>query len=210
MAWYWDEDSWRFADKGGNFLTRAQLADYLERSIAESANVLHGLASRYLGGALTRDEFIGLVRAELKGEYIRQYLLGIGGRNQMTFSDWGRIGASLKEQYKYLNEFAKTLVDKGFSEAQLRNYLGMYVNSSREAFEKAFGKNASRWGADEELWILSGVTVSCDDCIDFSEQGWQEIGYFPEPGAGRTSCKTNCHCSKSYRNSVTQEEYYLD
>jgi hypothetical protein len=163
------------------------------------------LAYMVSDGTLSPIDWHQAMRQEIKREYIRQYLLGIGGLDQMTYADWGSIGGMLKEQYGWLNGFAEVVGD--LSEQQILSRSAMYSNSAREAFERANGRVAVKWGADEELWVLDPTVENCNDCIEFELMGWQPIGTFPYPGQGATQCLTNCHCTKYYRNSQTGEEW---
>lgn len=201
MSWVWDARVGRYRDaETGRYLSRQQVLAYVRESIDRTSVVSDQLAGYVSSGILSPNDWRDLFREELKSEYIRQYLLGIGGRDQMTQADWGRLGAMLREQYKYLNEFAKEL--EGLSPDQIMARARMYINSSREGFEKAHLQVAKRLGMTEELWVL-GEAEHCDDCIGFASEDWQPIGHFPEPGAGDTQCLTNCQCHKLYRNPDT-------
>lgn len=152
-------------------------------------------------GLLSPDEFDVRMRTEIREEYIRQYLLGIGGTGQMTQADWGSIGGMVGTQYSpYLNDFVAALAagEVPLGAAQVR--AGMYINSGREAFERAHAR-ALEGIAVEERWTISPVE-NCDDCLAFEAMGWQPIGTFPFPGQGDTQCLTNCQCHKEYRNEA--------
>ena len=203
MAWKWNEKSHRYYDVDtGRFLPSAQVLDWTRSSISSSGIATDKLAEMVAEGIISPDHWELLMREEIKREYIRQYLSGIGGVNQMTPADWGSIGGMLKEQYSYLPEFRRQIAAGELSEAQIRARSRMYSRSAKEAYERAHGKVAKAAGNDEELWVL-GLAEHCVDCINFSNEGWQPIGYFPEPGAGHTVCLTNCGCHKEYRDSTT-------
>lgn len=208
MAWEWVTSVGRYRDTGtGQFMSRDTVLSFVNESIAASESALGPLSQFAASGALSPADFSLLVREEIKQETIRQYLLGIGGRDQMTPSDWGSIGGSLKEQYGHLDDFVKQIADGTLSEEQIQARLKMYVNSSREAFERAHGKNAKRLGYSEESWTL-GEAEHCDDCVALAAEGWQPVGHFKfMPGSGNTACLTNCKCEILYRNPDTNELY---
>ena len=117
----------------------------------------------------------------------------------MTFRDWGSIGGSLKEQYSYIDGFADDILEGKVTGGQIANRSDMYANSSRESYNRARDRVARAWGATEESWYTTSGN-SCDDCQDFENQEWVEIGTFPEPGQGSTVCLTKCRCGKDQRN----------
>jgi len=206
--WGWDPRSKAYRDlTTGRYLGRKQALSYVEQSIAASSNSMDTIAALVSSGGLGPAEFAIVAREEIKQEYIRQYLLGIGGEAQMTQADWGSIGGSLAEQYKYFDKFAEQVANGELSEDQIRARLRMYTNSAREAYDRAHGKNAKSLDMTEESWITDSGLENCDDCLAYEAEGWQPIGTFPHPGDGTTKCKTNCGCHKEYRNPETGKTY---
>ncbi len=207
--WVWDEKARRYRDTDtGRFLPRQDVLGYVQASLDASGIASDVLASFAANGNLSPQDFISLFREEIKREYIRQYLLGYGGREQMTFSDWGSIGAMLRGQYGYLPGFLDALLRGELSEAQVMARARMYINGARQAFEAGRGKNAKALAMGEELWVLGTVrTEHCRDCINFAGMGWQPMGTFPRPGDGSTVCLSNCACSKLYRDPESGAQY---
>jgi hypothetical protein len=152
-------------------------------------------------GLLAPRDWEAQMREEIKAEYIRQYMLGRGGRGNMTSEDWGSIGGMLAEQYRYLKDFAKLVQEGKLSEAQIRARSAMYVNSAREGFER--GQARANPDAIDVIWVLGPVkTEHCADCVAFADMGWQKIADDPYqgamPGSGDTACLTNCACHLEY------------
>lgn len=208
MAWTWNPIANRYQWRNGSarFLSRNQIMEWVRSSLNSSGSVSDTLSGLVHSGRLSPLDWHSLMREEIKREYIRQYLLGIGGRNNMTQSDWGRIGGMLKEQYTYLDRFRTDIQSSAYTEDQIRELMErarsrMYINSGREAFERATAKMVTEWGAVEENWELNPFLNNCPDCIDFSFEGWQPFGHFPFPGDGSTVCLTNCGCTKAYRDA---------
>ncbi len=201
--WGWDATLKRYRDSDtGRFMPRTTVLGFVSESIRTADIASDQIITFMADGLLSPDDFAGAFRQELKEEYIRQYLLGIGGRTQMTPADWGSIGGMLKEQYGHLDGFVDDLRGGELSEEQIRARAEMYVNSAREAYETAHSRNAEKLGLTEESWSL-GASEHCDDCLAYAAQGWQPLGTFPTPGSGATQCMTNCACHKTYRNPAT-------
>lgn len=203
MTWAWDPRVFRYRDLDtGRFLRRAEVLDYVGRAVGAADVAADQLGVFVADGTLSPGDFGDLFKAELKSTYIQQYLLGIGGREQMTPEDWGSVGGMLHEQYRHVADFVQEVAAGNLSEAQIQARVRMYTNSSREAFERAHGRIADKAGMTEELWVL-GVAEHCPDCMDYAAEGWQPLGHFPAPGEGATQCLTNCQCHKAYRNPDT-------
>lgn len=207
MPWGWDPVAKRYRDLDtGRFMLRSAVLEWVEESLDASAVATDQLAQFVIDGIVSPVDFGLLMRQELKEEYIRQYLLGIGGRAQMTPQDWGSIGGMLADQYRYLDRFVDEIASGEVPPGSLLLRVRMYANSAREAYERAHLKNAAALNMVEEQWVL-GDAEHCPDCVAFAGMGWQPIGTFPFPGEGATECLTNCKCHKIYRDPASGRMY---
>lgn len=157
----------------------------------------------FLAGQISPADFRERMRAEIKGEYIRQGVLGRGGLGRMDAESWGSVGGSIAEQYRYLDGWVAELdgVDPAdLATGAFKNRAGLYVNSARESFERNQRRAIEESGAfNEERWQL-GDAEHCGDCEQLAGRGWVLIGELGTvPGAGDTECLTSCKCSISYR-----------
>jgi hypothetical protein len=167
----------------GRILSEDELSDIITdgETIPEEAIAL--LALGVFNNQISPDIWEDQLREEIKKQYIRNGILGAGGRNNFTQTDLdfimlfltgGVLNNTLDEngqltslpvlgQYQYLSRF-KTDLNR-YSEAQIRQFSRLYVNSARKAFE--FIKS-QKMGVP---FILPAY-----------------------PGDGSTVCKVNCHC----------------
>jgi hypothetical protein len=199
MPWAWDDKTARYRDTAtGQFMSRARVLELVQASIGNGYPAMDQLAGYLANGTINAATWKAAMREEIKGEYILQYLLGRGGRGSMGPADWGRVGRQLRDQYQYLDQFAKEAA--GLSEKQIAARAKMYVSAAREAFDKGQQVANKQAGMDQELWVL-GDAEHCPDCVAYAGEGWQEIGYFPVVASGATVCLTNCACHKEYRDS---------
>lgn len=216
----WNISAQRYQDTvTGRFISRAEVLAFVDEALAASRAASDTLVTLLAEGTLAPNDWRNAFWEELKREYIREYLSGIGGRAVMTQADWGSIGGMLKEQVAYLNNFAAEIALGNLSEGQIRFRAQMYLNSAREAHERARSRAAGKFGADEIQWVLYPEAEHCDTCQGRADQGWQPIapnGGFPDPDApeggafpadGTSQCLTNDQCSTQYRNSKTGEAW---
>lgn len=204
-----------------------------DRAVEASKEALAALGEELLEGEISLAEFEDTFKAEMKSQYIAQYLLGIGGLAYMTSDDWARVAVDLEKQYRFADDYIVELRKAQDEEAQamllLNNgemvldddgnlldiaavasllwRLSLYADSAGTVYETANTAAHERDGYDEELWNLDdGVENHCETCPEFASRGWQPIGTFPEPGDGHTECGNRCHCWKSYRKFGSGEE----
>lgn len=205
--YYWDEVAKRYRDEKGRFVSRSVVLDFLQKSIDNTNNVSDLLADLVSNGQLAPKDWYILMKEEIKREYIRDFLLGIGGITVMTFALWGMIGAMLREQYQYLKGFLAEIMAGNLTAAQIAARAKMYFEAAREAFWTALSTNAKAWGAVEERWLVNPAVENCVDCLGYQDEGWKPFGYFPQPGSGSSRCLSRCRCIKEYRNAKG-EVYY--
>lgn len=124
------------------------------------------LAAKVYSGDITIGKWEESMKAAIRGLHTSVATIQKGGWDTMTWSDWGKIGNPVKQQYQYLHEFAKSIETK-------RDTISL---ASIEARAKMYG-NAT---------AATGDIVSVDSDIR-SKLPWM-------PRDGSTICLTNCKC----------------
>jgi len=203
---------WNWLKRIGQFInsvTRRVLSRPAQRELSELdldanqdrvADLAHALAE----DSITVGEWELAMREEIKTAYIEQYLLGRGGVEQMTQADWGSIGGSLSESYSYLSNFSRQIANGELAEGQIRRRSQMYINSAREARERALRRVALETGMTEVRWVIDPPAEHCPDCVALEALSWKPIEPWPFghsiPGSGvDTQCLTACRCHLEYR-----------
>ena len=196
----WRQRAAQFWNKTvGRLVPRLRVGREAER--VASLSPVGSWANQVFSGELPVDAWQAAMRQEIKTRYLQQYLAGRGGVGPMTQADYGSIGGMIADQYRYLDGFAREVAEGQLSEAQIARRSEMYLNSSREAFERAQRRAAEVAGLDEVLWVKTAAE-SCEDCIALNALGWQRAEPWPFrvggvhaiPGSGATQCLTNCRC----------------
>ena len=192
----------------GRIISRANVGEQIDVMISVSSDVTLPLSEMVDSGRISASSWKDAMRQEIKDNYIDQYLVGIGGRGQMGQADWGSVGGMIADQYRYLDGFYDQVASGELSQGQIYARSRMYLNSSREAYERAQGRAALTRGFTEHGWFNSPIAETCDDCKTLQAQGWTPIdqafispstGKEALPGSGATICITNCHCHVEYK-----------
>jgi len=170
---YYGAPAWRYRDEKGRFASQAQIWKWGDASIASIADEVREGARN-----LPVKDFEKLMRQMIKGEVIRQYILGIGGKDRLTQADYGSMGGIIADQYRYLDKMIAEYEGGNISQAEVARRAGMYINSTREAYERANAKA-------RDLPQMPAYS-----------------------GDGGTPCKTNCKCRWEYHWRNNQTECY--
>jgi hypothetical protein len=163
-TWTWYDNVKRYRDERGRFASPKNIWSFSDASIDAHDTQLAQMASRLADQSLSLDGWQRQMREIIHQEATTQYLLGRGGKAALTQADMDAIGRITVEQYSYLDDFAQGIASGRYSEKQIANISGMYINSTREAYEVA---NAAAHGIPE----LPAY-----------------------PGDGDTPCLTSCKC----------------
>lgn len=159
MPWRYDPRALRYRDsETGRFLAGGRAAELANAAIEAGQEVTQVMADMVTDGRLSPADWQARMRREIKDAYVQQYMLGRGGRAQMTQADWGSVGGSLSEQYRHLdrkqNNFYGQVQTGDMSADAIAARSRMYMNSAREAYERGQARRLRGSAYDEVRWVL--------------------------------------------------------
>jgi len=134
---------------------------------------------------------------ETKQMFVTEYITGRGGLAQMTQADWGRIGAAVKGQYKYIDRFAMQVYRGEMSIAQFEARAERYAGGGWSMFNAGRTQAHMAAGFTQERRVIQPGD-NCRSCLGYAAAGWVPIGDLPEPGQA-SECLSNCRCEKKFR-----------
>lgn len=189
MSWSYDAATKSFIDESGTRMTENELNAVRDQYLDAMDSLMETYAQNLASGAWPMSQFEAEMRRRLKDAHIAEYVLGRGGVAQMTPSDYGRIGAVLKKQYKYLRGFLNDVEAGKETAGQATNRAKNFLGSARQSFSRGRGKSYGldlpchpadggtschgncrcEWNIEEDdeeyraYWIVN-AEKSCDDC----------------------------------------------
>jgi len=185
----------------GRLVPRLQVRQAAGRVL--DASPVEAWAEQVASGEMGVAAWHQAMRDEIRRNCIEQYLAGRGGTGPMTAREWGSVGGMIGEQYKYLDKFAAEVAEGKLSAGQIARRSRMYVNSAREALERAGRRAAREAELNEVRWVMDPdpSVEHCTGepgCRELAAMGWQKAEPWPFkagrrdalPGAGLTPCLT--------------------
>ena len=127
---------------------------------------MSAIAEQIFNGELLLAEWEYQMRQYIRGMHSSMGAIGKGGWDNMTQSDWGRIGAWIKKQYKYLHGFAEDI-------AANRDTIALGTVQARA---NMYGEAA---GLTAMMMSTNGIIIS-------------KLPWMPKDGS--TECLVNCKC----------------
>ena len=193
-------------NSNGRAVSDGKIQNELDKLAGKYHDNVERLADRLDSGNLTTAQWQDRMRREIKDIHRTQYIIGRGGREQMTQRDYGRLGADLRwMQYKKLDGFAldiangKTLPDgstRPYSRAEIRARSNLYMNAANKQYWRGKTEGKVGGGYVEEQRFTHNPKP-CGPCKESADKGRQPIGTLPEPGEDCDGM-TNCRCTKVY------------
>jgi hypothetical protein len=195
--WSYDPVSGRYRSENGRFLSRKAIEALVDGRVGKLSTQLKDYTTRLSSGSITIDQWQGSVREAIKMSHIQAAVLGQGGRNALSSSDYGRIGQKLRQEYRYLERFVRDLLDGAVSSAHALNRIGLYAESVRSSYWEGTTVRQEQQGYSLMRRILDGQAIHCQDCIGYAQRGIVPIGSLPMPGQ-RCECRARCKCTIEY------------
>jgi len=195
--WSYDPISGRYRGKNGRFLSQAAVEALVDGRIKKLNNQLQDFTKRLINGDITIDQWQGSVREALKPAHIQAAMVGVGGKQALSQSDYGRIGQRLRSEYAYLQNFASDLLGGRISAPMALARIGLYAESVRGSYWEGTTIRREKEGYSLMRRILDAQAVHCQDCIGYAARGIVPIGAVPMPGQ-RCACRSRCKCRIEY------------
>lgn len=167
------------------------------------------LGAKVDAGEITTAAFNVEMRELLKSAHIIAASVGKGGRQQMTFSDWGKVGRKLNWQYKYLDRFTKKLERKVLSKANTVNRARTYVNAVYISYAQMFQESqmvslepSGDQTKDENILVrlITNSDEGCPECAADEAEGWMKPEDMQE--LGTRICGDFCRCTLEFGDEL--------
>lgn len=164
--WSYDQASHRYRNTStGRYIGQSTMVGLRDQFIESKKAAGDDLAGRLSRGEVSIQQWELEFRKQVKTAFVDEFVLGKGGRNAMTQSDWGAVGRMIRDQYTFSHEFARDIADGELSLAQIEARGRLYMDSATQAYER--GRGAS----------FGGLSLP------------------EYPADGNQICKSNCRCS---------------
>lgn len=205
----WNEGAGRFRDSRGRFLPAERVRRIIDATLQSHTRAVQELTEQFRNRAVSLQEWERRMRVEIKNIHIYSALAAKGGKAQLTPQDYGRLGAVVKRQYRFLERLSNELsTGKQAPDGTLVNRSRLYAQAGRGTLEATRQREMKSRGFDEERNVLDEHGIEhCEGhpngCVEQRDRGWVPIGSLI-PIGGRL-CVTNCKCQIEYRDSSTGE-----
>lgn len=179
------------------YFTHGEIRAEIDRLRAHFIRQSRSIARQLFNGEISIADFQIALRDLLKESTIISSSIGYGGLEQMTPERWGTVGAYLRKQYAFLNEFGRQIEQgKVIVEAQFTRRAQLYADSLRAIYFRGEVETAKLAGYRQSRRILNALE-SCRQCREWAQKGFVELEL--QPPIGSLICGQFCRCELEYR-----------
>jgi hypothetical protein len=190
-----------YRDPDGQAHTLAAVREAVDARVAASQENMRSMARDYTQGRISLVRFEGLMRDEIKTLHVQTRVIGVGGPDMVTQSDYGKAGHAIRDEYAYLHGFVADIEAGRHSDAGIEDRAGKYAGASAiNEFEDGRRGVMAAQGFDLKRRVGPNDAHTCEECAAEIAQGWVDI---EEPGweIGDTTCQSNDRCTIEYSRS---------
>jgi hypothetical protein len=194
----YDRNSSSFRGDKGRYISNAEVLRLVDTEVARQEARLKGHARLLINGRIDIPEFQQRMASDMKLSSIRMAALGAGGVEGLGNRHYGKVGAELKKQYKFLAGFGEAL-SGGLTEKQVLQRAGQYGRQSAIAFHASQQITKESEGFTEGKRSLDDRAQHCKHCPDYSTNGqWVPIDQIVPTGSN-CDCGGKCRCKVVFR-----------
>lgn len=202
MRYTYDARTGRYRDSAGKLLSERVVRDAVDRVCDLVSARLAGLSRSLLDGTVSLADWQQQAMADVKAAHVAAGVAAQGGRRQMSPAEWGVIGQRVREQYRYLRQFAEDISGgrqplNGMTTARAQQY----GQAARGTFEAIRARGDLARGMAVERNVLHGRD-HCRECPALTARGWVPIGSLPPIGA--RACRAHDRCTVQRRRAAPQ------
>jgi hypothetical protein len=204
VPYTWDKATRKYHDDKGKPISQGEVRRRGLRVVNKSKEAMGKLSEAFNEGAITFEEWAVGMREGVKASHSAMVQLAYGGKDQMGPMERGRLGAVIRDQYKYLGGFLLE-VETGQVEGDgLRARAEMYAEASWGSHESSVAAREKAAGATEERSFMEPEATHCQDCFDEASKGWVPIGSLTP--IGERQCLARCQCNMEFRERGLGED----
>ena len=176
----------------GRIVSPQQIAAQIGPLHDKTADRFAVLVKGYYDGQISIATLQLAMQSELKSIHTSMAALGVGGWSKATPALWGRTGADLKREYKYLARFMTAIENGKLSVKQAMERAKLYADNAYGQFWDEYTRTLANSGQQTEE-ILIPQPGACPQCLALAAKGWVKIGTVYVP------VHNKCRCGKDYR-----------
>ena len=194
----WDAEKRQYRYESGRAVPSSRVEGWIDKATLNAETRLGNLTQNLVDGKTDIFDWKLAMKDEIKNGHRAMAIVANGGKDQMTPAAWGRVGAIIREQYKFLDNFANLLDNKDLAITQaLVSRAKLYGAALYPSYVSGVRAREKAGGATEERSVLTPRDGWCDLCVSEAARDWVAMGDLVP--IGDRTCLIRCRCSYETR-----------
>lgn len=194
----WDADRRQYRYESGRAVPSSRVEGWIDKATQNAETRLGNLTQQLVDGKLDVFDWKLAMKSEIKNGHTALHIVANGGKDQMTPAAWGRAGAIIREQNKFLDNFARQLENEELPITQaIVVRARMYGAAMYPSYISGVRAREKSGGASQERSVLTPQDGWCDRCVTEAARGWVAMGELTP--IGDRTCLIMCRCSYETR-----------
>ena len=198
----------------GRIVSTNTVLSVMEGQIEQARGNIRGICEQLANEQINLAQWQTAMKDEMRSIHTKTAALSKGGWAQMSQADWGALGRISRDQYAFLENFAKEIYEgkqpifnlAGEISGNFLRRADLYGQAGVTTYWEMEKRTAQGAGADYEARELDPAVVKhCDCCIDQAALGWRTIASGDIYPIGACTCTTNCRCRKKFGTMIDGE-----
>lgn len=199
--WTFDPRVGAYRDPNGQARDLAAVRRAFDLRIEASRESMRGHARDLAAGRIDAKAFEQRMRDDIRRIHVEGRVLGVGGREMATSSDYGKTGNAIKQEYRYLSSFVQDIEDGRHTPAGIEARASKYAGANAiQQFEAGRLGVMTEAGYTQARRVAVGDAGTCDTCRTHAAAGWVALDEVAP--IGDDQCQSNCRCVIEFRRAA--------
>lgn len=207
--WTFDPRVGAYRDPAGQARDLASVRQAFDLRVETSRESMRQHGRDLAAGRIDAKAFEQRMRDDIRRIHVEGRVLGVGGREMATSSDYGKTGQAIKNEYRYLSGFMKDIEDGRHTPAGIEARASQYAGSNAiQQFEAGRLGVMIEAGYTQKRFAGPADDATCPECLARVRKGWVPID---APGftIGDSTCQSACRHRLEYRKAVGRQDEAL-
>jgi hypothetical protein len=188
----------RYRDARGRFVSREAVRQAMNDVLDTLAVRVRDMAADLREGRISLVEWQRQMETHIKNAHLTSAAVAAGGWERMTQADYGRVGAIVREEYRYLREFVRAIENGLPLDGNIGRRSVLYMRQGHTTFYTFTQLRQMLIGKTQKRNRMTQAE-HCSGCIDMTQKGWVDINDPTYVPIGSRECLSQCRCFEEYR-----------
>jgi hypothetical protein len=192
-------------EQDGATVSDKQIREWMFSFTDKYSATVRSLTQDLVDGKLNLPAWQISMSEAIKASRLDAAMAAAGGKEMMTNSLYGRVGVEIREELKYLKNFALDIANEKISlDGRAVARSEMYIEGATNYYENQVTERERAAGVTMAQRFLEEGSEHCDDCLNAAND--EPVAIDEIIAIGDSSCGARCNCYVEYSSDEGEGE----